>query len=62
MCRTPKYNISEARTGNGSLSIPEGRSCTVCSLDSGAGGGYNEREGVEYNQRDDSDDEYDEVW
>ena len=32
----------------------------MCS--SGAGGGYNEREGVEYNHRDDSDDEYDEVW
>ena len=27
----------------------------------GAGGGYNEREGVEYNEREDSDEEFDEV-
>lgn len=27
----------------------------------GAGGGYNEREGVEYKDRQESDDEYDEV-
>lgn len=27
----------------------------------GAGGGYNEREGVEYKQRQESDDEFDEV-
>ena len=27
----------------------------------GAGGGYNEREGVEYHDRDDSDEEFDEV-
>ena len=31
------------------------------ALLSGAGGGYNEREGVEYKERDESDDEYDEV-
>ena len=27
----------------------------------GAGGGYNERDGVEYKERQDSDDEFDEV-
>ena len=27
----------------------------------GAGGGYNERENVEYKEREESDDEYDEV-
>ena len=27
----------------------------------GAGGGYNERDGVEYKEREDSDDEFDEV-
>ena len=28
----------------------------------GAGGGYNERENVEYKEREESDDEYDEVF
>lgn len=33
----------------------------VCSWFVGYGGGFNEREGVEYIQRQDSDDEFDEV-
>lgn len=31
------------------------------SCDTGAGGGYNERENVEYISRDESDDEFDDV-
>ena len=33
----------------------------IVSTATGAGGGYNERDGVEYNERVESDDEYDEV-
>lgn len=33
----------------------------LCSWFVGYGGGFNEREGVEYIQRQDSDDEFDEV-
>ena len=44
--------------------------CNICNapkfqkteVRTGAGGGFNERDGVEYKERDESDDEYDEVW
>lgn len=65
MCNTPKYAKLEERTGK----------CVTCFLSCfgmrttdlclrvivGYGGGFNERENVEYIEREESDGEYDEV-
>lgn len=57
MCNMPKYQKTEARTGM----IILGKTFII-DLFVGAGGGYNERDNVEYNERqDESDGEYDEV-
>lgn len=58
MCNMPKYQKTEARTG---IWERERQEILYFSL-LGAGGGYNERDNVEYNERhDESDSEYDEV-
>lgn len=71
MCNTPKYAKLEERTGN-VYSLPGfvlhlniwlliflKFCCRLCL--SGYGGGFNERENVEYIEREESDGEYDEV-
>lgn len=65
MCNTPKYAKLEERTGK---SYPLIYTCCVhfSSLIllicfPGYGGGFNERENVEYIEREESDGEYDEV-
>lgn len=72
MCNTPKYAKLEERTGNSIYSV---NIFFVCYFDhqllmgfffsyvmlSGYGGGFNERENVEYIEREESDGEYDEV-
>lgn len=64
MCNTPKYAKLEERTGNIKI-----LTClfhiwilviNFFSL-SGYGGGFNERENIEYIEREESDGEYDEV-
>lgn len=70
MCNTPKYAKLEERTGNESkiLSVDLSYAFWIWVLDSyfphlfaGYGGGFNERENVEYIEREESDGEYDEV-
>lgn len=47
--------------GEMSFTISSSSLSYLCSWFVGYGGGFNEREGVEYIQRQDSDDEFDEV-
>lgn len=69
MCNTPKYAKLEERTGT----VAVAERCFNCVIFvasswllshlivSGYGGGFNERENVEYIEREESDGEYDEV-
>lgn len=68
MCNTPKYAKLEERTGNihklPGFVLHQNISCYwgfFCFCLSGYGGGFNERENVEYIEREESDGEYDEV-
>ena len=69
MCNTPKYAKLEERTGNiAKINLIH----VLCAFEyeflayffhqlTGYGGGFNERENVEYIEREESDGEYDEV-
>lgn len=68
MCNTPKYAKLEERTGIPTniqfasfLCAFENQLLIAFLLLSGYGGGFNERENVEYIEREESDGEYDEV-